>query len=252
VYWLGLGAYLLLANEGSIDPFSPVTLLANVLMVQGLLGMTSLLPVAWTLSIELLFYAQQLGCKLLKLSRLPVYLGYFWLFVYLAMCAGQIILHKDMPTTLPMLMFVACLGHALHLRDSHDVRTWKWLGISGAVMIPAGAIYGYDGGEWNPFVYSASFLGGLALFGAFYVAREKQIAGWLVTLGGWSYAMYLVHPIVSEVLAPIKAPLPILFMAINLLTVLVVSGAVHRWVEKPSVAMGRTFSSSRSAYARHH
>ena len=239
VYWLGLGAYLLLANAGSIDPFSPVTFLANALMVQGLLGMVSLLPVAWTLSIELFFYAQQLGCKLVNMSRQSVYIGYVWLAVYLGMCAVQVIAHKDMPTTLPMLLFVACLGHAVHLRDRDGSRGALILALAGAVAVPLGAFGGYDGGEWNPFVYSSSFVGGLALFGAFYVARESRTPRILVTLGAWSYAMYLVHPIVSEVLAPIKTSAPALFMAANAVTVLAASWAVHKFVELPSVDAGR-------------
>jgi peptidoglycan/LPS O-acetylase OafA/YrhL len=144
-----------------------------------------------------------------------------------------------------MLLYVACLGHAVHLRDSGDSGAWRWLGIVGAVTVPAGAFAGYDGGEWNPFVYSASFLGGLALFGAFYAARETRTPEWLVTLGAWSYAMYLVHPIVSEVLAPAKATMPIVFMTANVLTVLLAAWAVHRWVEMPSVDMGRKLTSKR-------
>lgn len=240
VYWLALGAYLLLANSGTIDPFSPVTLVANVLMVQGLLGMVSLLPVAWTLSIELFFYAQQLGCKLVNRSRQSVYLGYFWLAAYLGMCGVQIVAHKDMPTTVPMLLFVACLGHSIHLRDKDGARAPIGLGIAGLVAVPLGAYVGYDGGAWNPFVYSASFVGGLALFGAFYLARKRKTPGWLVTLGAWSYAMYLFHPLVSEVLAPLKAPMPIVFMLVNGLAVLAVSWAVHRWVELQSIKIGRS------------
>lgn len=252
VYWLGLGVYLLLANPGTVNPFSPTTLLANVLMVQGLIGMVSLLPVAWTLSIELFFYAQQLGCKLVGLSRQSVYLGCFWLAVYLGMCAVQVVAHKDMPTTLPMLLFVACLGHAVHLRDKVGSRAAPALALVGIVAIPLGSLVSYAGGEWNPFVYTTSFLGGLLLFGAFYAARGAHTPAVLVTLGGWSYAMYLFHPIISEVSAPVKGPMPILFMAANALAVILASWAVHRWIEKPSVQLGRTHSLSRNASARRH
>jgi peptidoglycan/LPS O-acetylase OafA/YrhL len=249
VYWLGLAAYLLLADAGTVAPFSGVTLVANVLMVQGLLGMTSLLPVAWTLSIELFFYAQQLGCKLMRLARQSVYLGYFWLAVYLGMCAVQVLAHEDMPTTLPMLLFVACLGHAIHLRDADGSRAPLALCAAGLLAVPLGAFAGYNGGEWNPFVYSASFVGGLVLFGVFYARRERRTPSWLVVLGAWSYAMYLAHPIVSEVLAPLKGPVPILFMTFNALAVLAVSWAAHQWVEKPSVGLGRALTSDTKAPA---
>jgi peptidoglycan/LPS O-acetylase OafA/YrhL len=85
------------------------------------------------------------------------------------------------------------------------------------------------------------------MFGAFYLARHMETPTWLVKLGGWSYAMYLAHSIVSEVLAPLKAEAPILFMVANLTTVLAVSWVVHKFIELRSVEVGRKLTQKRTS-----
>lgn len=251
VYWGGLAVFLIVANPGTLASFSPLALVLNVLMVQGTIGMTSLLPVAWTLSIELIFYAQQLGAKLIRMSRWSVYLGYFWIAVYAAMCAVQMLLHKDMPTTLPMLLFVACLGHAIYLKDDSGNRAYVPLALTGLAIVPVGAFAGYNGGAWNPFVYSVSFLGGLALFALLFRLGNDRTPKVLVTLGSWSYAMYLFHPSVSEVLAPLKQSMPAVFIVVNLTLVLAISWAVHRWIEQPCISVARRLTQAKARPRAH-
>jgi peptidoglycan/LPS O-acetylase OafA/YrhL len=245
VYWLALAFYLLvsLAGPGLPDPVSPLGMVLNVLMLHGVLGIVSLLPPAWTLSIELIFYVQSALAKSRGLLDKSVHIGWAWLALYLLMCAGERVTGSDLPTTLPMLLLVASIGHALHLRDTSGGGAWQPLAVAGAVLVPLGAYLGVDGdGEWPPFRYSASFIAGLVLFGAFYVARRHAVARPLIFLGGISYALYLFHPVTMVVFRDMSG---LAYVAANLVVSTAVAYLVHRYVEKPSIDTGRRLTAAR-------
>ena len=246
VYWLALALYLLADHQAIGGAGAPVVLL-NVAMLHGLVGGLSILPPAWTLSIELLFYLQSAAAKGLRLLDTAVYAGYGWLALYLLLCAGEQLTGRDFPTTLPMLLFVAALGHALHLRDARGHRAWLGLLAAGAVAVPVGAYIGVDGGgEWPPFTYSASFLVGLALFGGFYAARRRRLGRTLVLLGAISYAVYLIHPIVMAVTHRLTwLPDGWAVVAVNAAATTGIGWLVHRLLELPSIGLGRRLSRPR-------
>src|SRR5947207_14076249 len=86
-----------------------------------------------------------------------------------------------MPTTLPMLLYLAAVGHALHRRDSSGSRAWVPLLAAGAVAVPAGAYVGVDGsGEWTPFTSGVSFLVGIGLFAGFHAGPSQTVGRHLV------------------------------------------------------------------------
>jgi peptidoglycan/LPS O-acetylase OafA/YrhL len=246
VYWLALALYVLADRQAIGGAGAPVVLL-NVAMLHGLVGALSILPPAWTLSIELLFYVQSAAAKALRLLDTAVYAGYGWLALYLLLCAGELVTGRDLPTTLPMLLFVAGLGHALHLRDARGHRAWLGLLAAGAVAVPVGAYVGVDGGgEWPPFTYSASFLAGLAVFGGFYVARRHRLGRMLVLLGAISYAVYLIHPIVMTVTHRLAwLPHGWAVVAVDVVATTGIGWLVHRLLELPSIGVGRRLSRPR-------
>jgi peptidoglycan/LPS O-acetylase OafA/YrhL len=243
VYWLAFAVFLITdqLTTNRADGFGVTALILNVLMLHGLLGVVSILPPAWTLSIELLYYVQSATAKARRLLDASVYLGWAWLAFYLLLCVGERITGRDLPTTLPLLLFVAGLGHAIHLRDSTGGTAWRALLCGGTILVPLGAYLGVDGdGEWPPFTYSVSFLGGLALFGLFYLLRRRRMVPGLTFLGAISYAVYLFHPIVMLVFEePLHGVVNVLA---NIVTLLVVAYLVHRFVEKPSIDVGRRLS----------
>ncbi|MEV4516361.1 acyltransferase [Dactylosporangium sp. NPDC049525] len=246
VYWLAFALYLL-ADPGALGGAGAPVVLLNVAMLHGLVGALSILPPAWTLSIELLFYVQSAAAKAIRLLDTAVYAGYGWLALYLLLCVGEMTTGRDLPTTLPMLLFVAALGHALHLRDARGHRAWQGLLAAGAVAVPAGAYVGVDGGgEWPPFTYSASFLAGLALFGGFYVARRHRFGRTLVLLGAISYAVYLIHPIVMAVTERLTwLPDGWAVVAVDVAATTGIGWLVHRLLELPSIGVGRRLSRTR-------
>jgi peptidoglycan/LPS O-acetylase OafA/YrhL len=242
VYWLAFAVFLLtdLLATGSVDGAGVTALILNVLMLHGLLGVVSILPPSWTLSIELLFYAQSGAAKARRLLDASVHLGWAWLAFYLLLCVGERVTGRDLPTTLPLLLFVASLGHAVHLRDSGGRPAWRALLAGGVLLVPLGAYLGVDGdGEWPPFTYSVSFLGGIVLFGLFYLSRRHGMARPLMFLGAISYAVYLFHPVTMLVFEDLHGLVNVLA---NVVAVLVVAYLVHRFVEKPCIDAGRRWS----------
>lgn len=246
VFWLGLGAYVFATADSAVDRVSALTLVLNLLMLQGLFGATSILPPSWTLGIELLFYVQSAMAKRFGLLDRSVQAGWLWLGLYLALDVGERVLGRDLPGTLPLLLFTASLGHALHLRDKSGGRTWAALLIAAIVVVPLGAAVAVDGGGavgWSGIVYSSSYFGGLVLFGTFYCLRRRRTPASLVWLGGVSYALYLLHPIFSDAVR--LSPSPALTIVLSLAVTLALGWCVHVLVEKPSIRIGRRLTSGR-------
>lgn len=246
LYWLVLAAMLLIGalvpSEASTD-VTPLLLLANVLMIQGITPLASIVPTAWTLGIELLFYAQAFVARLARWLRQSVYLGYVWLAVYLGFSVAGGVLHRDLPTTPAALLYTAAFGQALYLRDHRGGRAWLPLVIAGIVVIPAGAFAaGGADAQWPPMTYALSYLAGMALFGAFYLFRERISSPWIVWLGGISYAVYLVHPVMYRVVELVTG-IPLVIVVVTISTTIVVSVLLHRYVEKPFIAWGRRLTS---------
>ena len=68
-----------------------------------------------------------------------------------------------------------------------------------------------------------------------------------VFLGEISYSVYLLHPFAQEALqhwAPRRLP-PSLGFALGLLTTLVMATLVHRWIERPAMALGKRLTAGK-------
>lgn len=248
LYWLVLAAMLLL---GAIVPatqsvdVTPLVLMANILMIQGLTPLASIVPTAWTLGIELLFYAQALGARIVGWLRGSVALGYVWLLIYLGLSVAGGVLDRDLPTTPAALLYTAAFGQALYLRDHRSSRAWLPLVAAGIVVIPAGAFLSGDAdAQWPPMTYAASYLAGMAMFAVFYLFRGRISGRAIVWLGGISYAVYLVHPLVYRVVGLVAVD-PLVVSAVTIGVTVVLSALLHRFVEKPVIAVGRRLTSPR-------
>jgi len=247
VYWMVLGAFLLaapLVARPDEALSTPLVLIANVLMIQGLLPLATAVPTAWTLGIELVFYGQALLGRSLRLLSLPAVTGGAWLSAYAAAQTARAVLDVDVPVTLFMLLATASVGHAVHLRDATGDRTWRWLLPAALVVVPVMSVVGGDvDPAWPPLLYAVSYVGGVALFFACSAARERFTRGamaWASTWGGAiSYSLYLVHPLVYRltVLAvPVSA---VLIVAVASMASVVVALLVHLLVERPAITLGR-------------
>jgi peptidoglycan/LPS O-acetylase OafA/YrhL len=251
VYWLALAVYVaidwkVVSQAGSL---SPLTLLLNVLMVQGAIGVVTILPPGWTLGIELVFYAQSAWAAARRWLDKAVGAGWLWLALFASLAIGARLTGRDLHPGLALFLFTAALGHSLHLRDSKGSRAWRCLFAAGLVAVPVGAWLSQGqtpaaNGGWQPLAYGLSWIAGVALFCAFYALRNRRLAGWLTWLGSISYSMYLTHPIVFVAARSLSSQ-PVLVAVLIAVAVPLLSWVLYRSVERPSIALGRRFSRRR-------
>jgi peptidoglycan/LPS O-acetylase OafA/YrhL len=237
VYWVAFAVYFAVAHD-SINAAPLWVWGMNFLMLNGLIGLVSILPPAWTLSIELLFYAQSSTVRARNLLDKAVHIGWLWIGLFLVLAVWSRIVERDLPVTLPLLMFCAALGHAIYLRDHSGSKVWKYLLGAGVVLTPVGTYIRGNDGEWAPFTYSMSFLLGLALFFVFHLLRNRRMPKLLLWLGAVSYSLYLLHITVTYTfndLLHFEGPVYFLTGAASSL---ILAYLGYRFVEKPSIAIG--------------
>lgn len=244
LYWFLLVAQLLLLAlhgqlEGATTAPGLVVLLLNIAMLHGLLGLPSIIGPAWTLSIEWVFYWQQMAAKRARRLEAGWTLGYGWLLAYVGLCLTERGTARDLPTTLPMLLAVSCLGHAWCRWDQHRLTTRRFtaLLVAQVVLVPAGAAVGVD--SWTPVRYAISFLGGLLFFATAYLLRHRRSPTTLVWLGSISFAVYLSHTLVLRLCdSVLELPVPLTAMAC-LVLVPAFGHLLHHRLEQPFIRMAR-------------
>lgn len=243
-YWVAM-ACLALLDVGAFSGQPPQVLVLNLLMLNGLVGVASILPAAWTLSIELLFYLQSAVASRLRRLETAVHAAWAWLGLYLVLCGIEGATGKDLPATLPLLMAVAGVGQALSRRDGTGSRTWVPLSACVVVLVPLGALLSGDTGEWRPLTSVTSFVAGLLVFATCYLARSRRVPAALLWLGGVSYSLYLFHGPVHGAVERVGLDGPALAV-VSVLVGLVVARLVHRLVEQPSQELGRRLTRRRA------
>jgi peptidoglycan/LPS O-acetylase OafA/YrhL len=246
VYWLAVGAYVLVASD-LIPSVSAGQIALNVLMVQGALGVISLLPPGWTLGIELIFYVQSAAVAARRMLDRAVHLGWFWLGFFVLLSAGSRLSGHDLHPTFALLLFTAALGHSLHLRDELRSRAWRALFAAGAIIVPVGAALSQgrtpaSAWGWQPLSYGASWFVGVTLFCLFYGLRDRSFGRGLTWLGAISYSVYLTHPTVFAAAARIWGRTSLLTLIVGLVAVPLLSWALFITVERPSIRLGRRLS----------
>lgn len=246
-YWLCLGiAIVVLAATGELGDHSPLlvafAIVANLTMLQGLVLLPSLLEPAWTLTIEWVFYFQQIGFKMRGALDRAWVLGYLWILGFVAASGVERILDVDLPATFPLLLGVSCLGHAWARYDAGrmSARAVWTLAAALIVAVPVGSVIGIDA-DWPADRYTISTWAGLAFFAAFWLVRERWSSAILEWFGGISYALYLSHGLVLYPLTHTSLPAPVVTVACFVLMPLV-AHLLHRHLEQPLIERGRALS----------
>ena len=248
VYWiatlLSVVVWVATGHEWTQD-LGAVAVVANILMIQGFIGAASVLGVAWTLGIEVAFYAQAVVSKLARLLDRSAVLGFAWLAVFAGMAVSNWQRGTAFSAVVPLMMFTASLGFAIYRWDVHRDRTvWWLLGAAVVVVPPLGVLLATtrdQPGVWPAMGFTTSYLGGLALFGLLYCARSRSAPGWLLWLGAVSYSLYLTHTTVIQLVGatPVWSAGPVVATVVVVAGSLLVAGALHRFVERPSTDWGR-------------
>ncbi|MCH1882687.1 acyltransferase [Agrococcus sp. ARC_14] len=251
VYWITtaiwLTAWLMLGNPMPAE-LGAFAIAVNLTMVQGVIGGWSILTPAWTLGIEIAFYSQSVAAKLVRRLHWVSWAGWLWLAAFGVLAMSNLLAGTSYSALVPLLLFTASLGFALFRWDvARDRSFWPLLAAAVFIVPLLGMALGNEPqpGVWPPMGFNVSYLAGLALFAGFYAIRHVALARPLLWLGGISYSLYLIHLTAIQLVGhtplwqiPIAGPLAAAALSLALAAVL------HRWVERPSTALGRRRSAS--------
>ena len=154
----------------SVPPADALDLLLNLLLVHYLFGVESIVPGAWTLSIELVFYAIAAA---LPLTRRPLLAG-----------LGLLLLPMLLPGTVPLYLSVMGVGLILWARQEQKISTPAALAlVLIGMLLP---LLAPDVRAIAPRVLGVG-LAAVALWRPWPPPRA------LVWLGERSYSLYLLH-----------------------------------------------------------
>ena len=247
VYWLCLTvAVIALASVGEYSDFNPVVVglafLVNLTMLQGLVLLPSLLEPAWTLTIEWVFYFQQIIFKRRSSLDSAWVLGYGWAAAFLLVCGVEQITGIDLPATFALLLAVSCLGHAWARYDRGRMSGRSVLGMGAVVcgVVPLGMLVGID--DWSVERYTLSTYAGIALFAVFWAVRERFESRALVWLGSISYALYLSHGLLLYPLTHAGDLPGSVVLVASVIGMPLLAYALHVWLERPFIERGRRLS----------
>lgn len=225
------------------------TWLLNLTMLQGFFGAEHVCGVFWTLQLELLIYATCSLLSLLRLldrARLLIAAG---AVAYLL--AGTVLarrMGRPLMTEFEWLLYAApVFGFVAHDLYASRGRRWASVVLLAAVVLVPWAVYLYNFRFlvrphaqfylWNYFTHVVpAYLLFLALIAA---GLRWPMPAFARRLGVISYSIYLLHPLVLQLVA-LHLHLPAwLYMPVSLAAALVVAELSYRLVEAPGLALGR-------------
>ncbi len=256
LYWLSLGAAAVLAAVGVFTPAVPMSSgqwLANTVMFQLLLGVPNVLVAYWTLAFELLFYAALSVLFLLGLHRrsTELSLAASALCVALALGAGPL-LSATPPTGAFCVatMFTGTVFYRWH-RGDVGLATLTTCVVaamgSGALLLTAAIPGSPQAGTPAFLAMLTAWLGAYAVVVAGMLLRNRPVPALLRRLGTISFSVYLMQALVLAAVPPLGGPVltALLWVALTI----AVSELTYRFVEVPSIGLGRRLGRRRPAPA---
>jgi exopolysaccharide production protein ExoZ len=249
VYWLFLLAilpvYLLIPSFGIGYERVPIVMLQSFLLVY-LSRTETILPVAWTLCHEVMFYV--VFASLLLNRKLGTILISLWI------AASACALLVWSPPNLVALQYISPL-HLLFgfgmvvLLLVRNISLPGWpLVLAGLAGFIACALYENHSGVEASFLLDVGYGIGAALVlcGAMFMELQGRlpIPRFLKLLGDASYAIYLAHYPAMSMLAKVfyplwkRYPLPYIFPVVAMVATSTAIGVlIHLWIEKPVLRM---------------
>jgi peptidoglycan/LPS O-acetylase OafA/YrhL len=251
-YWLSLLLAVVLLPVISSTRFSAGQVIANITMLQEAFHSVDVLPVYWTLFVELVFYA--LCLAMFTFGRLYSPWTIFGLFILtLGMAFGGSILRArgaiSVPVGIPLYIGVMLFGTMVRLGTVEGSQLSRRLLLGMVpllvIVIPSVWLVAYNDGSHRETVIAdiLAFYLALALF--FYCVIGKAFAAKpLVYVGSISYSLYLFHPIALEIggFFGAKVKWPLSGVVLVLSTLVLSLGIAHftfSRLEKPMVRRGR-------------
>ncbi|NEB94322.1 acyltransferase [Streptomyces bauhiniae] len=251
-YWCALlliVALVLVSRLGGrpvATPIDPRTVVANLTMAPGPLGVDLVDGVSWTLWVEARFYllmAMLLFCGL-SYRRTVAFCAAWLLVGVIALDLHQPLLDEFALTRYTGLFTTGIVLHLMQ-RFGQNLMLWLLLGFAWAyeltvletrvaehTVTPPGEIPP----SWGVCAAALTLcVGLLALAGIGPLRRLHR--RWLITAGSLTYPFYLIHqsigiPMAKALLREFPRFGPLLSMAVSVICVLALSLFIHRWVER--------------------
>ena len=260
-YWLSvpLAAFAFFWIQGS--PFSARELLVNLTLLQDVVGVRPAEGVYWTLLVELVFYALcialLLGRSLFSPRRLAIIAASLALLHVVAMFMywlGKPVASVSLafwPLNLS-LMFCGALYRlqATAARDRITSTILPALAVFYVLALPLGAALAVHKVPTYTIAYALGFV--VFVAGTRFVRIETQLTDWL---GRISYSVYLLHPVVAELIyvGLLRQPVESIwrtqhlavYLAVVTLLTLGVAALAYRFVEAPAIRLGHRLASRR-------
>jgi peptidoglycan/LPS O-acetylase OafA/YrhL len=255
--YLAALALVLVAGASGMLPWwadlphaAPGRWLANILLVQDLVGAQPIIGVRWTLIIELAWYGL-FAASLITLGRRAGDVLAISVPLSLLVLAGlSLAVHARIPLGRPGLIHAAVLGYQVFRFRAGDISgqvlrlnvavflvvTWLASAVSFGIFTHERLNLMQVIGPWT--LATALFLG-VVLVPAVRSARLIE-RGLIPAIGAASYSIYLLHPI-AMVAAQDHAPRALFLpVALGLTALLAVAG--YRLVERPGIALARRWT----------
>jgi peptidoglycan/LPS O-acetylase OafA/YrhL len=231
-YWLALVFAVLLASQGIYGTEHPqvsaVDIAANLTMLQKVFRIESFIGPAWSLLVEIFFYA---------LASVVVALRWRWRWCALALALVASVLpqpHYHFSIT----VYLALMSGGAVAYEVWRRRTPLWVGL--AVLAGVLAMLVWSSRADLPSLLQARLLAVPAFLGALLLGGLPWPRA-LVWLGRISYSLYLFHlPIFCILLVLLGQGWHTALLAVC--GSVLVAWLVFRWVERPSIGLGHRLS----------
>lgn len=247
-YWVSIAVFLAIAFWREA-PIPAAQILANMTMVQSLLGEASIGNAYWTLLYEMIFYG-----------------------LCMALCAAGMLRSAPVVGTIAAVCLAGSIAPALGSQggDVNTVFYFFSLFFIGMVLRLAFVEQDAAAKRWAVLLAIAGTLTGMAMGGAFFAVAENGnrffptaalvsamalpiplfvLALWLkplpgkalMFLGTVSYSVYLFQQPVLDLLSRVIEPgqWPLTYWLAVMIAVVAASAAVYRWVELPMLEWGK-------------
>ncbi len=249
LYWVSIAGAFVCYGAGLVTPetsyllFNPVaflatqpmhTVLANMTMVQGFLGVPHLIGVYWTLTIELLFYVLVSILFVCHVSQRSVALTVGFL-------VAALLIDVVVPGSGDLLRYMGVMFCGTLVMQGVTGRMPRRTALGVAVLALVLVALPPNLRPWTAFQTLLPYLTArIVAFAAFGLAlrwRDRHIPTWLAWLGRISYSLFLIHTLVIWIIPPQGNV--VLTTTIWLAATIALSLATYRWIEQPAMRYGQ-------------
>lgn len=226
--------------------FTPLIYFCNASLIDTITDNGYVDLVNWTLAIEVKFYLLMALLRpwVLRGRVLPL-IGFSMLAAAVASAQRHGLIHlPGLLANEPMYIGFMLIGTVFHYRMTGLIGAGRAVG-AGAVLLGLFALCWREGPSQDLFPsVTANYVYGLAIFGAAYAARDWfRPVRWLDFLADVSFPLYLIHSVLGySVMTFTVRVLGFSYMpalAAALVVAISLAWAMHRIVERPSLAFGK-------------